>query len=64
MGAPMLTPNQLSTHFACVHFTKLERRRRRKVEEDNLSFLRMDRAFERCMEIAHKKWRWIHKKLD
>jgi hypothetical protein len=34
-----------------------------KVQEGNLSFLRTDRAFERCMEIAHKKWRWVHKKL-
>jgi hypothetical protein len=34
-----------------------------KVQEGNLSFLRTDRAFERCMEMAHKKWRWVHKKL-
>lgn len=34
-----------------------------KVEEQNLSFLRTDRAFEKCMENAYKKWRWIHKKL-
>ena len=34
-----------------------------KVEDQNLSFLRTDRAFEKCMENAYKKWRWIHKKL-
>jgi hypothetical protein len=34
-----------------------------KVEEQNLSFLRTDRAFEKCMENAYKKWHWIHKKL-
>jgi len=34
-----------------------------KVQAGNLSFLRTDRAFEKCMEIAHKKWRWVHKKL-
>lgn len=34
-----------------------------KVQEGNLSFLRTDRAFEKCMIIAHKKWRWVHKKL-
>ena len=34
-----------------------------KVQEQNLSFLRTDRAFEKCMENAYKKWRWIHKKL-
>jgi len=36
---------------------------REKVVEGNLSFLRTDRAFEECMELAHKKWRWVHKKL-
>jgi hypothetical protein len=34
-----------------------------KVSEENLSFLRTDRAFEKCMEIAHKKYGWVHKKL-
>jgi hypothetical protein len=33
-----------------------------KLREENLSFLRTDRAFEKCMENAHKKWRWVHKK--
>ena len=36
---------------------------REKVADGNLSFLRTDRAFEECMELAHKKWRWVHKKL-
>lgn len=35
-----------------------------KVAEGNLSFLRTDRAFEKCMDIAHRKWRWVHKKLQ
>lgn len=34
-----------------------------KVKDGNLSFLRTDRAFERCMEVAYKKWKWVHKKL-
>jgi hypothetical protein len=34
-----------------------------KVAEGNLSFLRSDRAFDKCMELAHRKWRWVHKKL-
>lgn len=34
-----------------------------KVQEGNLSFLRSDRAFEKCMDLAHKKWRWVTKKL-
>jgi hypothetical protein len=34
-----------------------------KVKEENLGFLRTDRAFEKCMEMAYKKWHWVHKKL-
>jgi hypothetical protein len=34
-----------------------------KVKEENLGFLRTDRAFEKCMEMAYRKWRWVHKKL-
>jgi hypothetical protein len=34
-----------------------------KVAAENLSFLRTDKAFEKCMELAYKKWRWTHKKL-
>jgi hypothetical protein len=34
-----------------------------KVAEENLSFLRTDRAFEKCMDIAYKKWRWVQIKL-
>ncbi len=37
---------------------------RDKVAEGNLSFLRSDRAFEKCMETAHAKWGWTHKKLQ
>jgi len=36
---------------------------RDKAAEGNLSFLRTDHAFDNCMEIAHKKWYWVHKKL-
>jgi hypothetical protein len=35
-----------------------------KVAEGNLSFLRTDKAFEKCMENAWKKWKWVHKKLQ
>ena len=35
-----------------------------KVQEDSLGFLRTDKAFEKCMALAHKKWRWVHKKLQ
>jgi hypothetical protein len=34
-----------------------------RVAEGNLSFLRTDRAFDKCMEIAFTKWGWTHKKL-
>jgi len=34
-----------------------------KVREENLTFLRTDKAFEKCMKIAYKKWGWVHKKL-
>ena len=36
---------------------------KQKVAEGNLSFLRTDIAFEKCMETAYKKWHWLHKKL-
>jgi hypothetical protein len=35
-----------------------------KVAEGNLSFLRTDKAFEKCMVNAWKKWKWVHKKLQ
>lgn len=34
-----------------------------KVREENLSFLRTDRAFDKCMEYAYRRWNWVHKKL-
>lgn len=34
-----------------------------KVREENLSFLRTDKAFDKCMEIAYKRWGWVTKKL-
>ena len=36
---------------------------RDKAAEGNLSFLRSDKAFDICMDMAHEKWRWVHKKL-
>lgn len=35
-----------------------------KVAVGNYSFLRTDAAFEKCMEAAHAKWGWVHKKLQ
>ena len=40
-----------------------DREYRDKVAEGNLSFLRTDRAFEKCMEFAHSRWKWEHRKL-
>lgn len=34
-----------------------------KVAEGNYSFLRTDVAFDKCMEAAHSRWSWVHKKL-
>jgi len=34
-----------------------------KVGEGNLSFLRRDKAFDKAMEQARKKWKWEHLKL-
>jgi len=34
-----------------------------KVEAENLSFLRTNDAFEKCMKVAYDKWNWLHKKL-
>lgn len=34
-----------------------------KAADGNLSFLRTDRAFDKCMEFAYREWRWVHKKL-
>jgi hypothetical protein len=31
--------------------------------ELNLSFLRTNDAFEKCMKVAYEKWDWLHKKL-
>jgi hypothetical protein len=36
---------------------------RDKVAEGNLSFLRTDRAYEKSMALAYKKWHWVQKKL-
>jgi hypothetical protein len=34
-----------------------------KVEAENLSFLRTNDAFEKCMKAGYDKWNWVHKKL-
>jgi hypothetical protein len=34
-----------------------------KVAAQNLSFLRSNTAYKRCMEFAHKKWKWVEKRL-
>jgi hypothetical protein len=34
-----------------------------RVVAENLGFLRTDKAFEKCMALAYKKWHWTHKKL-
>lgn len=36
---------------------------RDRVAEGNLSFLRTNTAFNKCMERAYSQWRWVHKKL-
>ena len=60
---------ELITHLATTRVRPLlaslmeDRDYQDKVAEENLSFLRTDRAFEKCIELAHRKWRWVHKKL-
>jgi hypothetical protein len=34
-----------------------------KVAEGNFSFMRTNAAYKRSMEIAHRKWRWVEKRL-
>jgi hypothetical protein len=34
-----------------------------KVADENFSFLRTNAAYKRCMDIAHKKWKWVEKRL-
>ncbi len=35
-----------------------------KFSQGNFSFLRTNHAYECCMEIAYKKWKWVQKKLN
>jgi hypothetical protein len=35
-----------------------------KIANENFSFLRTDKAFDKCMSIAYAKWHWVHKKLQ
>lgn len=71
-GTKMTVPadyTQLLSHIATARVRLLLsgvmelREYQEKVVEGNFSFLRTDRAFDKAMEIAHKKWRWVHKKL-
>jgi hypothetical protein len=34
-----------------------------KTAEGNFSFMRTNAAYQRAMEIAHKRWRWVEKRL-
>jgi hypothetical protein len=34
-----------------------------KAAEGNFSFMRTNAAYKRCMEIAHKRWRWTERRL-
>ena len=35
-----------------------------KFNQGNFSFLRTNHAYEYCMEVAYKKWKWVQKKLN
>ena len=35
-----------------------------KVSEGNYSFLRTNQAYDYCMDVAYKKWKWVQKKLN
>jgi hypothetical protein len=35
-----------------------------KVQEGNYTFMRTNAALKRCMEIAHKKWKWVRRGLE
>ncbi len=35
-----------------------------KFTQGNFSFLRTNHAYEYCMEVAYKKWKWVQKKLN
>lgn len=34
-----------------------------KAAEGNVSFLRTNAVYKRCMEVAYKRWKWVEKKL-
>ena len=34
-----------------------------KVAEGSFGFLRTNTAYNRCMEIAYKRWKWVDKRL-
>jgi len=71
-GRSLAVPAEFTDLFSRIATTRVrlllsalmdDREYRDKVAEGNLSFLRTDRAFEKCMEAAHAKWKWVHKKL-
>jgi hypothetical protein len=35
-----------------------------KVAEGNFSFMRTNAAFKRAMDIAHRRWKWVVKRLN
>ena len=33
------------------------------IKEERYSFLRTNAVYKKCMDFAHKKWRWVEKRL-
>src|SRR5207245_2766797 len=33
------------------------------IKEERYSFLRTNAVYNKCMDIAHKKWRWVEKRM-
>ena len=71
-GKSLAVPAELTDLLSRIATTRVrlllsalmeDREYRDKVVEGNLSFLRTDKAFEKCMEAAHSRWKWVHKKL-
>jgi hypothetical protein len=34
------------------------------VSEGNFGFMRANAAYKRSMEIAHRRWKWVEKRLN
>jgi len=56
---------KLATTRARMIFSQLveDNRFKAKYDEGNYSFLRNNSAYDRCLEIAKKKWKWERKRL-